>query len=200
MKKSLSVVFVLVLGLSMLLTACGGAQTETPTEAVSQPTEVAAATVEAPTEAPAATEAVEATTEAPAATEAATADTAVTADASAAGSTNIAAMEGATEMTADEKAAVDSVAAAVAKSAKLADDYSYEGWTLPAGTTWDTVLAYYDKQAATDGWTADAGAVTDIENGKVAAFTGANNSMLVLVYVQSADKVEALAVTGTLAK
>lgn len=195
MKKSLFVVLVLALGLSMVLTACG-APASAPAEADAQTSEESAPAEEvAAEEAPAEEAPAE---EAPA--EEAPAEEAPAEEAPAASDTQFAAMDGAVEMSADEKAAVETVAAAVAESAGLTGDYSYEGWTLPADTTWDTVIAYYDQQAVDAGWNADAAAVQEIENGNVAVFGNADGSLFVLVFVQGTDSVDVLALTGTTAQ
>lgn len=195
MKKSLFAVLVLVLGLSMVLTACGS-NASAPAEADAPTSEETAVVEEAPAEEAAAEEAP--AEEAPA--EEAPAEEVAAEEPAAESTSQFAAMDGAVEMTAEEKAAVETVASAVAESAGLSGEFSYEAWTLPADTTWDTVLAYYDQQAVDAGWTADAAAVQEIENGNVALFGNEDGSMFVLVFVQGTDSVDVLALTGTSAE
>jgi hypothetical protein len=88
----------------------------------------------------------------------------------------------------------------MAKTIGLADGYAWEGWSLPAETTWDDVLSYYDEQAQTAGWSPDAGSVKDIGSNKIAAFGKADGSRFVIIYLPQADEVQVLALVGMLAK
>jgi hypothetical protein len=103
-------------------------------------------------------------------------------------------------MTADEKTAIDAIAKGIAEKAGITGNY--EGWKLPASTTWDAVLSYYDAQATTDGWTPDAGSVADVSGvagGKMAAFAKADGTAFVLAYLPVSGNVYVIAITGTTA-
>ncbi len=103
------------------------------------------------------------------------------------------AMDGATSLT---DSVTEASAADLAKTMGLADGYAWEGWSMPAETTWDDVLSYYDKQAQAAGWEPDAGLSKDIGDNKVAAFGKADGSTLVIIYLPQADQVQVLALAG----
>jgi hypothetical protein len=102
-------------------------------------------------------------------------------------------MEGAVPLT---DATTEASAREMAGLMQITESISWEGWELPADTTWDTVVGYYDDKASAAGWSSDAGSVKDIGGNKVAVFGKGDGSRLAIIYLPQSDMVQVLAVAG----
>ena len=66
-------------------------------------------------------------------------------------------------------------------------NYVYEAWELPANSTWDDTVKYYNDQLKQAGWSGD-GVTQDITGGKLGAWVDSTTSTgVVIVFVASPD-------------
>ncbi|MCX6082105.1 MAG: DUF5640 domain-containing protein [Chloroflexi bacterium] len=160
MKKNLSIMFVTLLCLSLLLSACGSAPAASKAPAAAAPTKAPAAA--APTKEPAAVE----PTKEPAAVEPSTAP------AETGAAFKFTAMPGGSNLSSEELASVnnDLLPKILSETNTQASELAgMEAYSLPTDTTWDSVLGAYSAQVQGNSNLPDV-VVKDIETMKVAVY------------------------------
>jgi hypothetical protein len=112
----------------------------------------------------------------------------------------LAPMQDSTVITDEEKASIETIVTAVGTNiVGFVGEYSYEGWKLPASTTWDDVINYYDAQAVDANWTPDAGLsgeIADVPGAQYAAFAKEDGSMVVILYIPDVENVFVITLAG----
>jgi hypothetical protein len=103
---------------------------------------------------------------------------------------------GATQLPAS--ADMDKLVASVANILGLTNT-TYEGWQLPASSTWDDTFKYYSDQMVQAGWSGQ-GVTQDFSGGKVGVWTNtATQTALVIFYLAGNNSTYDLAIFGTVA-